>query len=33
MGFTKPKKAIAREDVCYLVEGYTDVIQMYQKGS
>lgn len=26
------KQAIAREDVCYLVEGYTDVIQMYQAG-
>ena len=26
------KQAIAREDVCYLVEGYTDVIQLYQKG-
>ena len=26
------KQAIAREDNCYLVEGYTDVIQLYQKG-
>ncbi len=26
------KQAIAREDTCYLVEGYTDVIQMYQRG-
>ncbi len=26
------KQAIAREDNCYLVEGYTDVIQMYQRG-
>ncbi|WP_418500972.1 DNA primase [Flagellimonas sp.] len=26
------KQAIAKEDNCYLVEGYTDVIQMYQKG-
>ena len=26
------KQAIAREDVCYLVEGYTDVIQLYQSG-
>jgi DNA primase len=26
------KQAIAREDVCYLVEGYTDVIQLYQNG-
>src|SRR5690606_17426496 len=26
------KQAIAREDTCYLVEGYTDVIQMHQRG-
>ena len=26
------KQAIAREDNCYLVEGYTDVIQFYQRG-
>ena len=26
------KQAIAKEDTCYLVEGYTDVIQMYQRG-
>jgi len=26
------KQVIAREDCCYLVEGYTDVIQMYQRG-
>jgi len=26
------KQAIAREDNCYLVEGYTDVIQLYQRG-
>ncbi|MEM8999710.1 MAG: DNA primase [Bacteroidota bacterium] len=26
------KQAIAKEDNCYLVEGYTDVIQMYQAG-
>ncbi len=26
------KQAIAKEDNCYLVEGYTDVIQFYQKG-
>ena len=31
-GIYEAKKAIARDDVCYLVEGYTDVIQMYQKG-
>jgi len=31
-GIFEAKKAIAREDVCYLVEGYTDVIQMFQKG-
>jgi DNA primase len=26
------KQAIAKEDNCYLVEGYTDVIQMHQSG-
>ena len=26
------KQAIAKEDNCFLVEGYTDVIQMFQKG-
>ncbi|WP_420321737.1 DNA primase [Flagellimonas sp.] len=26
------KQAIAKEDNCYLVEGYTDVIQFYQSG-
>jgi DNA primase len=31
-GLYESKKAIAKEDVCYLVEGYTDVIQMYQNG-
>ena len=31
-GLFESKQAIAREDCCYLVEGYTDVIQMHQKG-
>ena len=31
-GIYESKKTIAQEDVCYLVEGYTDVIQMHQKG-
>ena len=31
-GIYEAKKEIAKEDVCYLVEGYTDVIQMHQKG-
>ena len=31
-GIYYAKKAIAKEDNCYLVEGYTDVIQFYQKG-
>jgi DNA primase len=31
-GIFYAKKAIAKEDNCYLVEGYTDVIQFYQKG-
>ncbi|MDO1499634.1 toprim domain-containing protein [Winogradskyella maritima] len=26
------KQSIAKEDNCYLVEGYTDVIQFYQTG-
>ena len=26
------KQAIAKQDNCYLVEGYTDVIQLYQRG-
>ncbi|PCE63370.1 DNA primase [Sediminicola luteus] len=31
-GIYYAKQAIAKEDVCYLVEGYTDVIQLYQRG-
>ena len=31
-GLYESKQNIAREDVCYLVEGYTDVIQMHQRG-
>lgn len=31
-GIYQAKQAIAKEDKCYLVEGYTDVIQMHQKG-
>lgn len=31
-GINFAKQTIAREDNCYLVEGYTDVIQLYQKG-
>lgn len=31
-GIYHAKQAIAREDRCYLVEGYTDVIQLYQAG-
>lgn len=31
-GIYYAKKEIAKEDNCYLVEGYTDVIQMYQAG-
>jgi DNA primase len=31
-GIYYAKKSIAKEDNCYLVEGYTDVIQMYQAG-
>ncbi|MGC6479024.1 MAG: DNA primase [Flavobacteriaceae bacterium] len=31
-GLYEAKKAIAKADVCYLVEGYTDVIQLHQAG-
>ena len=31
-GIHYAKKSIAKEDNCYLVEGYTDVISMYQSG-
>jgi DNA primase len=31
-GIYYAKQSIAKEDNCYLVEGYTDVIQFYQKG-
>lgn len=31
-GLFEAKKSIAKEDCCYLVEGYTDVIQMHQSG-
>ncbi|MGB5190565.1 DNA primase [Robiginitalea sp.] len=31
-GIYQAKQAIAREDICYLVEGYTDVIQLHQSG-
>ncbi len=31
-GIYHAKQTIAKEDNCYLVEGYTDVIQMYQRG-
>ena len=31
-GIYHGKQAIAKEDNCYLVEGYTDVIQFYQRG-
>ena len=31
-GIFQAKQFIAKEDNCYLVEGYTDVIQFYQKG-
>jgi DNA primase len=31
-GIYYAKQEIARKDVCYLVEGYTDVIQLYQNG-
>jgi DNA primase len=31
-GIYHAKQTIAKEDNCYLVEGYTDVIQFYQRG-
>ena len=31
-GIFQAKQAIAKQDNCYLVEGYTDVIQMHQAG-
>lgn len=31
-GIYQAKKTISKEDNCYLVEGYTDVISLYQKG-
>ena len=31
-GIYTAKKTISQEDVCYLVEGYTDVISLYQSG-
>ncbi len=31
-GIYQAKQSIAKEDNCYLVEGYTDVIQFYQTG-
>ena len=31
-GLFESKKSIAKEDCCYIVEGYTDVIQMHQSG-
>lgn len=31
-GIFLAKQSIAKEDNCYLVEGYTDVIQFYQRG-
>lgn len=31
-GIYYAKQAIAKEDTCYLVEGYTDVIQFFQRG-
>ena len=31
-GIYHAKQAIAKEDNCFLVEGYTDVIQFYQRG-
>lgn len=31
-GIHHAKQSIAKEDNCYLVEGYTDVIQLYQTG-
>ncbi len=32
-GIFHAKQSIAKEDNCYLVEGYTDVIQLHQKGT
>jgi DNA primase len=31
-GLYEAKQSIAKEDLCFLVEGYTDVIQMHQSG-
>ena len=31
-GIYEAKKTISNQDLCYLVEGYTDVIQMHQSG-
>lgn len=31
-GLFQAKQSITKEDVCYLVEGYTDVIQLHQSG-
>jgi DNA primase len=31
-GIYEAKQAIAKEDLCFLVEGYTDVIQLHQAG-
>ncbi|MFN4145381.1 MAG: DNA primase [Runella sp.] len=31
-GIAQAKNAIRQEDICYLVEGYTDVISLYQAG-
>lgn len=31
-GIYYAKKAISKENICYLVEGYTDVISLYQSG-
>ncbi|HET8838967.1 MAG TPA: DNA primase, partial [Flavobacteriaceae bacterium] len=31
-GLFQAKQSIAKEDICYLVEGYTDVIQLHQHG-
>lgn len=31
-GIFQAKQSIVKEDNCYLVEGYTDVIKLYQKG-
>lgn len=31
-GIYHAKQSIAKEDNCYLVEGYTDVIQLHQRG-